>query len=133
VKKFARSIAIHAFAIWLISQNIGGISFNNEFRNLILGASALAVANTFLKPLLNIFLLPFNLITLGLFRWVTNVVTLYLATVLVPGLSISAFTFPGFATAWLIIPEMHFPLFAAFIVISFLLSVVVSFIFWLIH
>lgn len=133
MKGFIRSVAVHAFAIWFIAQNIGGISYNNDVKILFLGAAALALANMFLKPLLNIFLLPFNLITLGLFRWVANVVTLYVATTLVSGLSISAFVYPGLVTPWFIIPEISFPLFAAFIAVSFFLSIATSFIFWLIH
>lgn len=133
MKGFLRSLAVHAFVIWLIAQNLGGITYNNDFRILILGATALTITNSFLKPVINIFLLPLNLMTLGLFRWVTNVVTLYVSTLLVSGFSVVAFTYPGLTTSWFIIPSIHFPLLGAFVVVSFFLSLVASFIFWIIH
>lgn len=133
MKGFLRSLAVHAFVIWLVAQNLGGITYRNDFGILILGATALTIANSFLKPIINIFLLPLNLMTLGLFRWVANVATLYISTLLVSGFSVVAFTYQGLTTNWFIIPSIHFPLFGAFIIVAFFISLVASFIFWLIH
>ncbi|MBI2268377.1 MAG: phage holin family protein [Candidatus Blackburnbacteria bacterium] len=133
MKRLIRSFAIYLFALWLITANVGGIDYNNSFQNLALGALALSIAEALLKPLVNLLLLPFNLVTLGIFRWVSSVITLYVATTLAPGFSVVSFTYPGFSSNLFIVPEVHFPLFAAYIVVSFLLSLMTSFLFWLSH
>src|SRR3989338_4884607 len=83
MKRPLRSFFIHLLAIWLISKYLGGIDYGNNPQFLALGALALTAADMLLKPLLNLLLFPFNLVTLGFFRWISNVVTLYIATTLV--------------------------------------------------
>lgn len=133
MKRILRSFAIHLFAVWVIATAVGGIFYNDNFVTLALGAAALTAVDILIKPLINLLLLPFNLITLGTFRWISNVVTLYLATLLVPDFSISAFTYPGFSSSLFIIPETHLSVFWAYIAISFGISIISSFLFWLVH
>ncbi|MBI2590985.1 MAG: phage holin family protein [Candidatus Blackburnbacteria bacterium] len=130
MKRFLRSFFIHILVVWFVANNFGGISYQNNIQYLALGALALTLADSLLKPLINLLLLPFNLVTLGLFRWVSGVITLYVATTLVRGFSIVAFTYPGFQSNMFIIPAMTFSAFAAFIVVSFVISVISSFLFW---
>ena len=73
-----------------------------------MAALAIALVNLFVRPIVNLLLLPIHLVTLGTFRWAANLVTLYLVTRLVPNLQIHAFTFPGLDLKYLIIPSMHF-------------------------
>ena len=71
---FSNAIAILA-AAYLIKE---GFIFNGGFKELLITALILAVANTFLKPLLKLFLGPFIVLTFGLFLIVINAVVLYL-------------------------------------------------------
>ncbi len=129
MKRLLRSFLIHAFAIWFIAKNFGGIDYQNSLNFLALGAVALTVADGLLKPLINLLLLPFNLVTLGLFRWVSGVITLYIATTLVKGFQIVPFVYAGFQSNLFIIPSISFSLFTAYIIVAFLISLVTSFLF----
>ncbi|MEK7521748.1 MAG: phage holin family protein [Patescibacteria group bacterium] len=129
--RILRSFFIHAFAIWFVAKNFGGIDYGNSLQFLALGALALTIADGILKPLINLLLLPFNLVTLGLFRWVSGVITLYIATTLVNGFSIIPFVYPGLKSAWFIIPQISFGLFGAYIISAFLISFVSGWLFWL--
>ncbi|MBI4029439.1 MAG: phage holin family protein [Candidatus Blackburnbacteria bacterium] len=131
MKRFLRSFFIHLLVIWFVANSFGGINYQNNLQYLALGALALTFADSLLKPLINLLLLPFNLVTLGLFRWVSGVVTLYIATTLVRGFSIVSFTYPGFQSNMFIIPSITFSTFAAFIVVSFVISLISSFLFWI--
>lgn len=51
----------------------------------------LGLLNTLVRPILLLFTLPINILTLGLFTWVVNAVVLELAAVIVPGVFISSF------------------------------------------
>lgn len=133
VKSALRSFVIHFSALWLVAENVGGLAFNNDLKILALAAIALSLVDFFIKPILNLLLLPFNLITLGLFRWIVNVFTLYITTLLVQDFAVVAFKFPGLATSGLIIPPAEFSSFAAYIVVSFLTSAIASFLFWIVR
>jgi hypothetical protein len=58
---------------------------------------------------------------------------LYLVTWLVPGLQIHPFTFPGLNLTFLIIPEIHFSAFGAFIVATLGLTVIFHLMYWLLQ
>lgn len=131
MKRLLRSYAIHFFAVWFIARNFGGIDYHNNLQYLALGALALTAADMLLKPLINLLLLPFNLVTLGVFRWVSNVITLYIATTLVSGFSVVGFNYPGFHSNLFIIPSIELGSFGAFIAISFLISLISSLLFWI--
>jgi putative membrane protein len=94
-------------------------------------AFALGLINLLVKPVINILLLPINLVTLGTFRWVVNVAALYVVTVIVPDFKIVPFEFVGFSYQGIVIPAVSFNLILSFIVITFLISLVSSFLFWL--
>lgn len=84
------------------------------------------------KPIINLLLLPVNLVTFGLFRWVSTVAVLYIVTLIIPGFSISDFNFGGYTSLWIDLPVIYFVGFWAYLAFSFLHSLFTSFIYWLI-
>ena len=83
------------------------------------------------KPILSIITLPLNLATLGLFSFVINAVILYLLTILVSSVSISAFTFRGVSFFGFIVPKIELNTFLAFIISSIVFSFSVMFLSWI--
>ena len=131
MKTILRSIVYNAASIWIVSLLISGIVLEKKFETLLVAAFALGLINLLVKPIINILLLPLNLITLGAFRWVVNVVALYLVTVVVPDFKIIPLDFAGFSYRGVVIPPISLNLIFSFIVISFLISLVSSFWYWL--
>ena len=72
--------------------------------SVLLGAAVLALANTFVKPVLTILTFPIILFTLGLFYFVLNVAMLALAEWIAPEFSINGFwTYVGATiVVWLV-------------------------------
>lgn len=134
MKRLIRAFVIASVALWLV-ENIapGALTFEEGLATLALAGLALAIVNFFIRPLINLLLLPINLVTLGTLRWIANVITLYLVTLIVPGFSVSAFVFEGFSYQGFSIPSFSFGTIASFIIISLLISVFSSFFFWLSH
>lgn len=99
---------------------------------MIFAGVALMVISTVVKPVINILLLPINLITFGLFKWVGVVIALYLVTLVVPGFEILNFTFSGLNSFWLYLPPVTLTGVLAFLAFSFLISLISSIIGWLI-
>lgn len=98
----------------------------------ILAKSALiyALLSMFLKPVLSMLALPINFFTFGLFSWTINVIILYLVTRLEPGFKIISYEFPGFFYQGFIIPRIAFGTFGTVVLISFLISLIASFLIW---
>lgn len=131
VKKYGRLFLINITSIWLVSQVVAGITFKGGLSTLVTAGLVLTLVNLAIKPLINLLLLPINLVTLGTFRWLVNVLVLWLVTAIVPQFQINAFTFSGLNWQGFIIPSLALGKFWAFVLISFLISLVTGFLLWL--
>jgi putative membrane protein len=131
VRNFVKNILFNAFAIFFISQVLPGVKVFGGLPTYLLGGLALTLLLKLLKPILNILALPLNIVTLGFFSFLINVIIFYILTVLVIGITISSFTFPGYEYAGFIIPKIYVNTLFAFILVSFLQSMAVSFLDWL--
>lgn len=132
MKKLLRFYLINLVSLWITTQVIKGLVFTGGIQSLLLGALAFALINMILVPLLKILLLPLNLMTLGLFSWITNVVALYVLTTLVPSFRLIPYNFPGFSTNGFIIPSVNLsPLWVA-VLASFLIGVITNFLHWVV-
>lgn len=132
MKVFLRHILINLGALYLVNQIYPGFSIQPQLSILLTAAIVWFFLNKIVKPIIKVLLLPINLITMGFFSWAVSVLTLFLLKVVVVGVSISAYDFPGFSSQGFSIPSFHINLFFSYIVISILLSFVQSVINWLI-
>lgn len=132
MKSFFRNVLFNSFSLFLISQLLPGVKVTGGLPTYLIGGIALTLLLVLLRPILNILTLPLNLVTLGMFSFLTNVIIFYLLTVFVPGISITSFTFPGISYSGFVIPSIYLNTLFAFVLVSFLQSVIVSFLSWLI-
>ncbi|OGS46910.1 MAG: hypothetical protein A2539_02150 [Elusimicrobia bacterium RIFOXYD2_FULL_34_15] len=63
----------------------------DSLKTLIIAALILTLINTFLKPIILIFTLPFNIISLGLFTFIINGFIFYIISKIISGLSFTSF------------------------------------------
>lgn len=131
MKTFLRSLLIHIVTLWVTTQILPGFIIGGGFKTYILGAFALMIINLAIVPLLKIMFLPLNLLTLGLFTWVVNVVGLYLLTNIIPQIKIAPFYFFGTNLGGFVIPESNLNLLQVAIITSFLLGFISHFLKWL--
>lgn len=132
MKSIIKIYIINSLALFLTSEIFTGIILEKGVESLLLAGLGLALASLLIKPLINILLLPLNLVTFGLFRWVSSAVALYLVTLVVPGFKIANFFFAGFSSKWLDIPSFGFSGLLSFVAFSFAISVFTSIIHWVI-
>lgn len=69
-------IAVSAGALWLAVWIVSGLDFEGSFWGFVLVSLFVVVANSIVKPILIFFSLPVILLTLGLFLFITNALTL---------------------------------------------------------
>jgi len=132
MKRLLRSFVINTAALWLVTQILPGVGYAGGYQTLLLTALALTIVNLLVKPLINLLLLPINLLTLGAFRWLVNVAALYLVTLIVPQFQINSFLFPGFTYQGFIIPSINLTVFWVFVLTSFLISLISSLFYWVV-
>src|SRR5476651_2094821 len=93
MKTLLRSFGIYLLALYFIPQIVPGFTIDGGFMTLLIGSVVLALMSLILKPILNIFSFPINMLTLGLFSIIVNAIILYLLTILVPNITVQPFTY----------------------------------------
>ena len=93
-------LLINAAALWVATQVVPGISFNGDWRLLLVVALVFGVLNVLVRPVLIVLTFPFLLLTLGLFTLVLNAFMLWLTSALSDALGLS-FYVRGFWAAFL--------------------------------
>lgn len=132
MKRVLRHFLIDTYCLWIASNTASGMIFGQGYKTLLLAGVAVTFVSVLAKPIINLLLLPINMITFGIFRWVGSAVVLYIVTLLVRDFKINRFNFNGLSNVWFDIPVLHFEGLLAFIAFSFILSALTSLIYWLI-
>lgn len=115
-----------ALALYAVNYFVGGFQITNTWQAYLLTAAIFILFNAIASPLIKLLLLPINLLTLGLFRWLTNVLVLYLFDLLYGGITITAYDFTGYQGQLIGLPPMHLSLFWTLVLSSFILSLTFS-------
>lgn len=131
MKTILKHFLIDTVSLYLISLIVSGIVFEKGLETLFLTGFVLMLTTLVIQPIINLLLLPINLVTFGLFKWVTYAMTLYLVTVAVPGFKLLDFAFQGFTSVWFSVPSFSIGGPLAFIAFSFMISLVSSLIYWI--
>ncbi len=130
MKRIIRHYVIATFSLWSVSQIAQGIIFEEGFKTILLAGLGVTLTSILAKPVINILLLPLNMITFGLFRWLSSAIIFYLVTLILTEFKITGFSYPGLSTEWFDIPAIKLAGIGAYVGFSLLYSVIASFIYW---
>lgn len=131
MKRILRVFVIEGFVLYLISQITTGLNFEGGIQGLIAASVALGIASFFVKPIINVLLLPLNLLTFGLLKFVGNAITLFLVDLVLNQFKVGAFNFNGVTSPLIDIPSLAFPEgVLSYIAFSALISLVTTVIYW---
>lgn len=131
MKSIIRKILINFFSLFIIAKISGAIDYSDDFVVLLWASILLVFLNLIIKPLLNLILMPINLLTLGGFKWVINVVVLLLVSLFLVNFKILEFSFPGFSFGGFTLPSLHLPFFWSIFLVSFLIEIITSAFSWI--
>lgn len=131
MKKILKVFVVTLLSLAIVSQFTPAINVSGGYKGFLVTTFALTLAHYLIKPLIKLLILPINLITLGGFRWLTNVVTIYIVSLVVDYFQIVGFHFNGFTYNGLVIPSFFVSQLVALILVSFLMSITATFFFWL--
>lgn len=84
------NLLLNSLAVYVTAKLLQGVTIDS-FLTAIVVSVVLSLVNTFIKPLLILFTLPVNILTLGLFMFVINALVILLVDSLVPGFGVGGF------------------------------------------
>ena len=131
MRTILKHFIINTVSLYLASLVISGIVFAEGNYSILMAGIVLTLVTLVIKPIINILLLPINLITFGFFRWAGFTVSLYLVTLIIPGFRLMDFSFNGFSSYWFSLPPISITGVMAFIAYSFLISIIASIGYWI--
>lgn len=133
MKTLLRYFLINLGSLWLATKIIPGLVYSGGIKTLIIGALAFMIINLILVPLLKILLLPLNLLTLGFFAWITNVLALYALTTMVSDFKLIPYVYQGSSFSGLVIPPYELSTFLVAVAASFIIGIITHLLQWLVH
>lgn len=133
MKTLLRYYLINLTSMYVTTIIIPGLTFSGGVKTLLVGGLVFSVINFLMVPLLKILFLPLNLLTLGLFAWLINVLALYALTTLVSGFNLTPYHFPGLDFSGFHIPAMELTTFWVAVAASFTIGIITHFLQWLSH
>jgi len=84
------NLAIDVLALVVVDWLFAGIQIDT-WQAIVGGAILLAMVNAYLRPLILLLTLPFNILSLGLFTFVVNAAMLKVVSWLLPGFHVTGF------------------------------------------
>lgn len=133
MRRLLRYYLINLGALYLATRVISGLTYEGGIKTLLFGGLIFAIINFLLVPFLKILFLPLNILTLGLFAWVINVLALYALTTAVSEFKIVPYHFNGFNWGAISIGQYDLTSFWVAVVASFVIGAVTHFLQWLTH
>ena len=133
MNKIVKIFAIEFIGLYVANQLADGFSFNgNQLYGFIITAGALTIAMKLVKPIINILILPLSLATMGLFKFISHTVTLYIIDLALDQFKVTHFYFAGFSNDYFDLPVVSFNQgIMAYIAFSIIISAVVSIVSWI--
>lgn len=122
MRKIIVSILSTSASFYLTGYFLSGFQIENSWSAYLVASLVFVIFNFILSPIIKLLLLPINLLTLGLFRWLTNVLVLYLFDLVYDGINITAFTYPGYSSSIISLPSGHLNLFWVLVLSALIMS-----------
>ncbi len=133
MKTLLRYFLINLVSLYTATRLIPGLTYTGGIKSLLLGAFAFMLINFIMVPLLKILFLPLNLLTVGLFSWLINVLALFALTTIVSDFQLLPYSFQGLYISGFNIPAVDLSPFLVAVAASFVIGVITHFLQWLVH
>ncbi len=131
MRSLLRVVIVNGVALYITSLLLPGLSINSGVESLIIVSVIYTILTALLTPILSFLTGPLNLITLGYFSSLITLIALLIMSHLPVGLSIMAFTFPGFSLFHVTVHSFYAPIVLSYVLISVIMFTIVRVTNWL--
>jgi len=133
MKTLLRYFLINLVSLYVTTRYLPGLVYTGGIKSLAVGALAFMLINFILVPLLKLLFLPLNMLTVGVFAWLINVLALYALTTIVSDFQLIPYSFPGGAFFGMTLPATVLSTFWVAVVASLMIGIMTHFLQWLAH
>lgn len=126
MRYLVRVFLFNSFSLWFVSQVFPGLVIHGGWQVLLSAGLVLSLLMLLIAPVLKILFIPINILTFGLLSWLVNVAVLYLLTVFVPGVEVTAWIFERWTWSGFVIPQFHISYVISLILVSLTLTFFVN-------
>ena len=88
--KLVLNLLINGFGVFVADYFLAGVKIDSFFTAIVVSIG-LGIVNTFIKPIVLLMTLPFNIVTLGLFTFIINGLMVILVSTFIPGFAVDNF------------------------------------------
>ena len=131
IKTALRNYLINLVVLWGTTEIFPGLTYDGGFQSLLIGALGITGMNIIIIPLLKVVFLPLNILTLGVFTWVINVIALYLLVTILPQFQLVPYDYPGGTLLGISVPPQNLTVLWVAIIASFMIGFASHFLHWL--
>ena len=131
MRGFLKSFLVNSVGFYFVANFYPGIEYS-RLESIVLAAVIFSLLTLFIKPLLKVLSLPFNLLTFGLFGFFISVIVIYLTSVIVGDFKIVGFESTEINIFGFFIPKLQLNPTLSAIIASTLAGWVTSFLKWLV-
>jgi uncharacterized membrane protein YvlD (DUF360 family) len=126
MRNFVVKVIANMASFYVAQYFVDGFTIAGTWQAYLLTAVVFMIFNVLVAPIIKLLLLPINLITLGLLRWLTNVLVLYIFDILYTGVSITGYHFGGYSSPVIGLPAANLNLFWTLVIASLFMSLTYS-------
>lgn len=126
MRNFILKVVGTALSFYLTDMVIGGFTIENTLVSFLVASIIFIIFNALIKPIIKLLLLPINLLTLGLFSWLINVLVLYVFDLFYDGISINSYYFEGYNSSIINLAPRDINLFWTLVLSSLAISLFYS-------
>lgn len=102
---------------------VAGFKIDSTWQAYLTAAIIFLLFNLLVAPIIKLLLLPINLLTLGLFRWLTQIFVIYLFDLVYSGITITTYYFAGYRNSIFALPAGEIAFFWTLCLVALVMSV----------
>jgi len=130
MKTLLRRYFTVVLAIYLLTLLIPAFQITGHIAGLLVSSSILFVLFKIVKPLINILILPFNLLTLNAGTWIINIATIIIWILLIREVSLTPWSFPGIILGPIALSKATLPHWQTAVVVGIVATLLLQFLSW---
>ncbi len=131
MKYLFRKYCLVTLSLVITGLLIPALTFGPQKYDLFYDAFILFLLFLIAKPIVNILMLPINILTLNLSRWLINILLIYLWKFIVPEVKIGSWNFEGLNLGSINLSQINFNGWQTTVLVAVFLTLLMQFITWL--
>ena len=132
MKTLLKKYFVITVSIYLLTQIIPSINISGRWHGLFYSSFILSILLYVAQPIINLLMLPLNLLTLNLTSWLLNIIILYIWTLLVPEVHVTSWQANAGNIGPISFSSFYLAYWQVIVVAGIALTFIIQFIKWLV-